>query len=142
MTLLSPKLTADADQYIDEQHKQHERVGRLLFKTFSYKRESGGISAQIRNLQQIVCTTTRFVDIEDFVKNQMGKSGDTSKCWRQIGRDVLQHLQQLRDQAERLSEDPVEQLALRLKLARHWVRAVVSEYLYQVALDQMEERHA
>jgi hypothetical protein len=189
---LSPKQAADADGYIDQQHAQHELLGKLLFDTFGYDRRSSRVSAQVRNLQQIVCSATRFADIEDFVKNQMGKGTDSAKAWRKVGDALLEQLSGLRekarqmgaysatrfadienfvknqmhkdsdsaedwrnigdallDQLSRLREkssqldaSPEVQLALRLRLARGWVRGVVSDYLYRIAKDQMEHAHA
>ena len=95
------------------------------------------ISAQIRNLQQITCSATRFADIEDFVKNQMGKEMGKEAKWRELGDNVLAQLKTLRRKSEQLDNDPINQMALRLRLARSWVRAVVSEYLYRVARDQI-----
>ena len=58
--------------------------------------------------------------------------------WRELGDEVLVGLKELREKSQELDPNPAKQMALRLRLARGWVRAVVSEYLYQVARDQME----
>ena len=83
-------------------------------------------------------SATRFADIEDFVKNQMGKEDKDKQQWRKLGDDVLKGLKELRDKTCELDADPNNQMALRLRFARGWVRAVVSQYLYRVARDQME----
>ena len=140
MITLTSDQTIRADQYLDTQHESFAPLGELLFATFGHK--SGRISSQVRNLQQIVCSATRFADVEDFVKNQMGKGGGEAKSWRQIGDEMLTQLKRLREQAAKWSDDSEVQLSLRLKLARGWVRAVVGEYLYRVARDQMEQQHA
>ena len=138
MTALSNELIQKVDSYIDNNHKTFSKLGNRFFEVFSYDKEKNTIRAQIRNLQQITCSATRFADIEDFVKNQMGKEKKEEPKWRKLGDDVLTTLEELRNKSEQLDTDPANQMALRLRLARGWVRAVVSQYLYRVARDQME----
>ena len=139
MIVLNSELIQAANCYIDENHTDFSELGRRFFDVFSYNKSNDNISAQVRNLQQITCSATRFADIEDFVKNQMGKENkdDKNPRWRALGDEILQKLNQLREKSLELDEDSANQMALRLRLARGWVRAVVGEYLYQVALDQM-----
>ena len=82
--------------------------------------------------------TLPFADVEDFVKNQMGKSTGSAKDWRSVGDEVLKHLRDLRERSRAAAADPGQQLQFRLRLARNWVRSVVSQYLYRIARDQME----
>ena len=140
MIPLSPEHAKQADLYVDQQHEHYQHMGQRLFETFNYDRNSGRINTQIRNLQQIVCSAPRFADIEDFVKNQMGRDTSSAKQWRQVGDGILKELQALRKRAAEYDDQEL-QLAFRLRLARGWVRAVVSEYLYRIALDQMEHSH-
>ena len=141
MIVLNNKLTQEADCYIDENHETFSKLGVCFFNIFSYDKGNNRISTQVRNLQQITCSVTRFADIEDFVKNQMGKEKTDERNpprWRELGDEVLVGLKELREKSQELDPNPAKQMALRLRLARGWVRAVVSEYLYQVARDQME----
>ena len=133
MHALSMKLIQAADRCVDERHDEFAGLGQRFFEQFGSDR--GKVSTQVRNLQQITCSATRFADIEDFVKNQMGK-GD--KKWMEVGNDVLKQLSQLRDRSERIAEKADDRMAVRLRLARGWVRAVVGEYLYRLARRQME----
>lgn len=140
MIVLSNELIQKANRYIDEHRETFSRLGQRFFDEFGYDKGTNRIKTQIRNLQQITCSATRFADIEDFVKNQMGKEKMGKQApWKALGQEVLGQLAQLRAQSEKFDTDPVNQMALRLRLARGWVRAVVSEYLYRVALDQMGE---
>lgn len=142
MIVLSNELIEKVDRYIDENHETFSELGRCFFTVFGYDKGDNRISTQIRNLQQITCSATRFADIEDFVKNQMGKEKTDERTppkWRALGDDVLKALKELRDISQKLDTDSTNQMALRLRLARGWVRAVASEYLYQVARNQMEE---
>ena len=137
MIVLNSKLIQEIDRYIDENHETFSELGECFFEVFDYDRRGNHISTQIRNLQQITCSATRFADIEDFVKNQMGKEMGKEAKWRNLGDKVLAQLKTLRRKSEQLDNDPINQMALRLRLARSWVRAVVSEYLYRVARDQI-----
>ena len=134
MHVLSIELINKVDCYLDENHEEFSEMGQRFFDKFGS--DKGKISTQIRNLQQIACSAPRFADIEDFVKNQMGK-GD--KKWRAVGPDVLKTLARLRKSSEELTADEYDRMALRLRLARGWVRAVVGEYLYRLALKEMEK---
>lgn len=132
MHRLDPSLMHKADCYIDEHHEEFAIIGREIFKHFGSDR--GKISAQVRNLQQIAVSATLLADVEDFVKNQMGKN---IPHWREIGDRLLKALRQLRQCSDQLDGDWANRLALRQRLVRGWVRAVVGEYLYEVALAQM-----
>ena len=135
MRRLDQSLIFKADCYIDEHHDEFADLGGEIFRHFGS--DLGKVSSQVRNLQQIALSATRLADVEDFVKNQMGKDGAKKNPWREVGDRLLDRLRQLRECSEWLDEDSANQLALRLRLVRGWVRAVVSEYLYRVALDQM-----
>ena len=140
MIVLNNELIQKANRHIDENHETFSELGRCFFNTFGYDERKQSLSTQVRNLQQITCSATRFVDIEDFVKNQMGKERIDDRNgprWKVLGDDILRQLGQLRARSQELDTDPHNQMALRLRLARGWVRAVVSAYLYEVALDQM-----
>ncbi len=136
MTVLRNELIQKADRYIDENHGAFSKLGGRFFDEFGY--DNNRTNTQIRNLQQITCSATRFADIEDFVKNQIGKERGEASRWRALGDEVLDGLRQLRDKSQEFDDDADHQMALRLRLARGWVRAVVSEYLYRVARAQME----
>ena len=140
MKALNEKLIRKADLYIEVNRQPFLKLGRRFFEKFGYDEKKNTIRAQIRNLENITCSATRFADIEDFVKSQMGKEPKDKNEWKALGSEVLQQLRQLRKKSEELDADPYIQMALRLRLARSWVRAVVSEYLYQVARDQMTRR--
>ena len=141
MIVLNSKLIQQVDLYIDENHKMFSELGNLFFDVFGYDKRNDRISTQIRNLQQITCSATRFADIEDFVKNQMGKEEKKEARWKKVGDSALKKLKELRGKSQDFDSDSAKQMALRLRLARGWVRAVVSQYLYRVACDQMGIEH-
>jgi hypothetical protein len=135
--VLNDKLIQEVNLYIEDNHQTFSKLGKRFFDIFGY--DNNRIRAQIRNLENITCSATRFTDIEDFVKNQMGKEKIDERKWKKLGGEVLQQLKQLREKSQELDDNPYNQMDLRLRLARGWVRAVVSEYLYQVACDQIGE---
>ena len=137
MHVLSTELINKVDCYLDENHETFSAMGQRFFDQFGSDREK--ISSQVRNLQQISCSAPRFADIEDFVKNQMGKGDKNSKKWKAVGDRVLTQLTSLREYSKKVTNDERDRMALRLHLARGWVQAVVSEYLYQRALREMEQ---
>ena len=134
MPALNIELVRDADRYIDEHHMTFVALGKRLFDEFLDELGSDGGRTQVHNLQQIACSATRFADLEDFVKNQIGKGNQT---WKKVGPAVLDQLSELRTWSDCLDDDPANRMALRLRLARSWTRAVVSEYLYRLALKEM-----
>lgn len=138
MIVLNDKLIQEVNLYIEDNHQTFSKLGKRFFDIFGY--DNNHIRAQIRNLENITCSATRFTDIEDFVKNQMGKEKIDERKWKKLGGEVLQQLKQLREKSQELDDNRYKQMALRLHLARGWVRAVVSEYLYQVARHQMERQ--
>jgi hypothetical protein len=131
-----------ADEFLDteKQHDAATELGKLFFATFGAEKE-GRISTQVRNLQQMAVTATRFADIEDFVKNQMGRKAGAYREWRAVGKETLDQLKELRRAAEGLTKDEGERLLVRLHLARAWARAVVGAYLYGKAMKEMEQSH-
>lgn len=141
--ILTPELLQAANAFLDtdQQHQAAERLGRRLFETFGADKE-GRVSSQVRNLQQITVSATRFADIEDFVKNQMGRKAGAYQEWREVGNEILEQLGELREQANRSASDEGQRLLLRLYLARGWVRAVVGAYLYAKAQKELESSHA
>ncbi len=92
--------------------------------------------AQLRNFQQVVMTARRLADIEDFVKNQMGRDIKLAEKWRQVGKKVLEQLDKLRKKADDIATEEADRLQVRLLLAHGWVRTVVSSCLYEKACKQ------
>lgn len=141
--LLTPELIEEVNKFLDSEAEQEAatHLGSKLYKTFTHEK-GGRISTQVRNLEQITVTATRFADIEDFVKQQMGRNTGAYQEWRQVGKDILEHLSTLRKKADNLSTDEGQRLLLRLHLARGWIHSVVNAYLYKKALTEMGSCHA
>jgi hypothetical protein len=132
--LLKPATISQIETYLDreENQKRFSDQGQLLYRVFGTER-GRDISSQVRNLQQATTSATRLSDVEDFIKNQMGKGTGAARQWRRdgLGQALLDELGRLRVVARDLAEtNPQHEIQVRLRLARGWVRAVVSEYLY------------
>ena len=67
----------------------------------------------------------------------MGKTTGASADWRKVGKDVLDHLHELRDEANRLAADEGERL--RLHLAHSWMKSVVGAYLFAKAVAELRK---
>lgn len=142
---VNPSLALQADLYLDTHREDFARLGDRLFEEFRPVGER--ISSQVRSLQQIATTATRFADVEDFVKNQMGRGrGTTSRAWQRIGEETLDQLRCLRGVQAGLpgsprsqAAPPEMQLQFRLRLVRGWVRAIVCQYLYRNATQALEQ---
>jgi len=134
--ILDLKLIDEADKYLDAEAQltDFRMMGEKLFEVFGA--DEGRVSTQIRNLQQIAVSVRRLSDVEDFVKNQMGKKSGADS-WRQVGEEILAHLARLRTEANHIATDEGQRLLLRAYLARGWVKAVVGAYLYAKASKEM-----
>ena len=87
-------------------------------------------TAQIRNLENIVNSATRFSEVKNFIKNQAGK--DTKNKWKSIAKDILDQLDSIEKKAKEMGmDDPGRILDIKMRLVRGWARQVVTHYLYK-----------
>lgn len=144
MAVLNPDLLRQANSFLDSEDlvENATELGERMFAVFGAEKNDR-ISTQVRNLEQLALSARRLADVEDFVKNQMGRTGDIGAKWRRLGQRLLAQLQTLRENAQTLIQEPEKQNAqtkheLRLYLLRGWVQTVVGAYLYRKALSEME----
>jgi len=96
--------------------------------------------SQIRGLETLALSARRFSEIINYIKNQAGK--DRKDQWSKIADEVLDHLAQLEKKAKEIGgEDPGVILDVKIRLARGWVKQVVSHYLFQDSLKK-DKKHA
>jgi hypothetical protein len=145
--VLPLNLVRKADQFLDDetQQKRFADLGRKIYDAFSGENggrpgESAPVSSQLRNLQQIAVSASRFSEIANFVKRQMGRTGKVAERWRKVGEEILNQLEQLEQQAARLAGNQTQRFLLRLYLARGWIRAVVGGYMFEKALREMGKK--
>jgi hypothetical protein len=95
--------------------------------------------AQVRGLETLAATTSRFSEIINYVKRQTGK--DTKNEWTKLGPKLISQLEELEKKAEELSKDNVDScLDIKLLLARGWVNQVVCQYLYEKTIKKDEKK--
>jgi hypothetical protein len=84
---------------------------------------------QVRGLENIIVSTTRFSEIINYIKNQIGKQGRSQ--WQNAGPTMLRHLTEIEQKAGELSGDnPAEKVEIKLRLARGWAKQVAAHYYY------------
>lgn len=90
-------------------------------------------NTQIRGLETLITSASRFSEIINYIKNQIGK--EKKGKWLQIGPLLLGQLEQLEKKAKEMGcEDPLKTLEIKMKLARGWAKQVVTHYLYSMSL--------
>lgn len=93
--------------------------------------EVGLKKTQIRKLERVVSSTTRFSEIVNFIKNQAGKEKEGNRKWRVVAENLMAQLAQIEGQAQTLGQgDSAAIMDIKLRLARGWARQVVAHYLY------------
>ncbi len=140
MIALTPQVLAEIDKRLESSLNAYQKAGDQLFAVF--EPDEGRVSSQVRNLQQTTCAAVRLSQVENFIKNQMGRSREVAEKWVRVGPLLLEQVDMLRKQAENiakkfgLSED--EELEVRLRLARGWVSTLVSQYMYRFGLARLK----
>lgn len=96
-------------------------------------------TTQVRGLETLTATTSRFSEIINYVKRQTGK--DTKNEWTTLGPKLISQLEDLEKKAEELSKDDVDRcLDIKLLLARGWVNQVVCHYLYEKTIKEDKKK--
>lgn len=148
MTEVKPAQLAQLARLVDEYLDRHTfaNTGRLLWEALATGADDG--MSQLRSLQNTVYSATRFSDIIDFIKNQMGKESLKNRRWtrnlegQMVGAQLLAQLDRLKADAAglaaQLGQDPdhpyLGTFPVALRLARGWMRQVAAHYLYCKAL--------
>jgi hypothetical protein len=127
---LSLKLLRDIDMNLEEFYPEAKKTGTdLANKKFS--------KTQIRGLENIIVSTTRFSEIVNYIKNQAGKERK-DKQWGNMAPQMLSTLDTIERKAEEITTDPADRLEVKLRLARGWARQVVAHYLYEDSLREVQ----
>jgi hypothetical protein len=116
------------DVYLEDFYPQSRNAGKRMA-------DAGLGTSQIRGLETIITSTTRFSEIINHIKNQAGK--DKKKKWSGVASLLLEQLETLEAEAHRISKDfPTRILDIKLRLARGWAKQVVTHYLYVKSLEE------
>lgn len=90
--------------------------------------ESDMKNTQIRGLENLIVSTTRFSEIINYIKNQVGKNRTE---WQTVGPILICQLEKIEAKAvEIAAEDLSVRMEVKLRLARGWARQVVAHFLY------------
>lgn len=129
---LTPEISKRIDLYLEEIYPASEEMGKKMVCLRT---------SQVRGLENLIVSTSRFSEIINYIKNQAGK--DTkNKNWAAIVEDMLHQLKDLENKARGIGETDTEaMLEIKLKLAKGWARQVVSHYLYESTLKGGKDEH-
>ena len=130
------------DEIIEEFYDRSKRMGAELAHLFKNKN-------QIKSLENIICSTTRFTEAKNFVKNQIGKS-EKGKNWTKkvknvvedkedeiIGEQILNELRHIERKAEEITETNLV-YEVKMRLLRGWIKQVAAHYEYKLKLGEIE----
>ncbi len=102
--------------------------------TLAEKVVEAGLDAksQLRGFETLINATSRFSEIQNYIKNQAGKENSAASKWRFVAPLMLGQLAALETEAHRIAgTDPQQILDVKLRLARGWAKQVVCHYLYK-----------
>jgi hypothetical protein len=116
------------DQFLESMVVESQQMGEELYRAFEKK------ITQIRGLERLIVSTTRFSEIRNYVKNQAGRETGSSKPWKLVAEALLRQLAKLEGKAIEIGgADNGAVMDAKLRLARGWGRQVVAHYLYTAA---------
>lgn len=120
---LTSKILKDIDLALEDYYIKAIEAGEAMaehdFKT------------QVRGLENLIVSTTRFSEVLNYIKNQFGKETNDRK-WLTVGPVLLGQLEELETKAKEIApDDPAVCLEVKLRLLRGWARQVVAHYFYQ-----------
>jgi len=126
----------EVDKAIEEFYPNSIETGRILSEIFNESNKT-----QIKNFENIICSTTRFTEAYNFIKNQIGKSAK-DKGWTKripdngretmIGERILKEMYTLEKKSEKITDDKELVFDVRMRLLRGWIKQVVAHYEYNL----------
>lgn len=125
-SVLKPEIFREIDYFLEDFYEESKRAGNA-FAAVKMK------NTQVRGLETLVASTTRFSEILNYIKNQAGKEKDKEKKWSETAPLLLEQLNTLEVRAKEISKgQPKGLLDIKLRLARGWVRQVAAQFVYTV----------
>lgn len=121
------------DLFLEDFYPQSKLAGQEL-------KQARMDHTQVRGLENLVVSTRRFSEILNYIKNQAGKSSNAAKKWQKVAGLLLNQLATLENKGKELGdEDPELIMESKLRLARGWIKQVVSQYLFLNVRSELEE---
>ena len=132
--MLNAKIRKEIDNIVDRDDflQMAEKIAKEALKPISDKKTNLD-KTQIRNLENIVNSATRFSEISNFVKIQAGKHYKEGKSpnWKKTTKFILEDLKYIDREAQKIAEKTGgEKGEIRLQLCRHWVKIIVANFFY------------
>jgi len=122
--LLSAKTLKSIDLFLEDYYPKASEAGDRIAACKMDK-------TQVRGLENLIVSVTRFSEVINYIKNQVGKEREKN-TWKEVGPILLSQLKDLESQANEIAGDhPLERLEVKLRLLRGWARQVVAHYLYK-----------
>jgi hypothetical protein len=122
------------DTYLETFYETHyatgkkHNIGQMMFDN-----KLG--STQVRGLERLAFSSTRFSQIINYVKNQAGK--EKKKQWSVVAHELIGQLETLENKAHDLGKNhPALVLDIKMKLARGLIKMIVASYYYQSKQDK------
>jgi hypothetical protein len=126
---LRPEISKEIDIFLEEFYPKSKIAGEEMVRARLSR-------SQLRGLENIIASTTRFSEIINYIKNQTGK--DKQKEWTQVASLLLDQLDKIAAKSHEISRDNVSLLLdVKMKLARSWARQVITHYLYAEIEDKL-----
>ncbi len=123
--VLAPEILREIDLILEEHYPKSVNAGNNMAEVRLR-------NAQIRGLETLITSTSRFSEVINYIKNQAGK--DKRGQWSRVAPELLVQLEFLEAEAGKLGRgDPARTLAVKMKLARGWAKQVTTHYLFQSA---------
>lgn len=132
---ITPEILKEIDKFLESYYEVGKETGNKLYQTFGDEKKK----TQVRNLENIIYSTTRFSEIKNFIKNQMGKS-KKGEGWlklidrnKALGEYLLERLDELERKASEIGGGgDALMLETKLRLARGWIRQSASHYTFRL----------
>jgi hypothetical protein len=130
--MIDRKLRSLADAFIDRNAAAYREAGEELAECKGIER------AQVSGLRGVAAAARRYVEIEDWLLGQIGRSSPGKK-WRSkpvdaprsIGDKLLEQLQAIRAESEKLAkEEQADWPKIAIALAQAWARRIEASFLY------------
>lgn len=120
--LFTPEVLKKIDLFLESIYPESEKTGLLMAKK-ELK------NTQVRKLEKIITSASRFSEIINFIKNQVGK--DNEHKWLPISEIMLEQLKGIENKAIELGcDDDLLIMEMKLKITRGWARQVACHYFY------------
>lgn len=120
---LSHTVLGQIDEFLEDFYKTAIKAGKQMA-------DNGMSPSQVRGLEALIVSTTRFSEVLNYIKNQAGKE-TRAHVWKTVAPTLLSQLDEIESKAIEIAKnDPRQKMEIKMRLTRGWARQVVANYLY------------